>query len=113
MAEERISEFGVLLEGYKIEKQREQRLKTKQTKEQNIQGLWDSYKVCKTYRLEIIGEEKEKGTEGILKQWVKLTDPESQRTPNKINTLPHTKKTSKSKKAYTLAFYFHATENER
>lgn len=43
MAEERISEFGVLLEGYKIEKQREQRLKTKQTKEQNIQGLWDRY----------------------------------------------------------------------
>ena len=56
MAEERISEFGVLLEGYKIE-----------TKEQNIQGLWDSYKVCKTYTMEI-GEEKEKGTEGILKQ---------------------------------------------
>ena len=42
--------------------------KQNKTKEQNIQGLWDSYKVCKTYTMEIIGEEKEKGTEGILKQ---------------------------------------------
>ena len=41
--------------------------KQNKTKEQNIQGLWDSYKVCKTYTMEI-GEEKEKGTEGILKQ---------------------------------------------
>lgn len=60
--------FVILLEIYKIEKQREQRLKTKQIKEQNIQRLWDNYKICNTYTMEIIGEQKEKGTEGILKQ---------------------------------------------
>ena len=57
--------------------------------------------------MEIIGEKKEKGTEGILKQRVKTTDPESHRTPSKINTLPHTqKRQTKANKLYTLAFYF-------
>ena len=72
MAEEKISEFECIsIETSKAEKQREQGLKKKT--EQNIQGLWNNYKMCNNYKscnISVIGipegEKRGKGIEEIF-----------------------------------------------
>ena len=71
LAKERISELeSMIMETFKIKKQREKRLKKNPT-EQNIQELWNNLKSATG----LAGKERETGTEAIYETIMTQTFP--------------------------------------
>ena len=105
--------FVILLEIYKIEKQREQ--DSKQTKQKNkiFKDMGQLQNTQYIYNGNNRRKKRERNRRHIEAMSENHRSRISQNTKQDKYPPPHTKKTNKSKQALHIGILFHATENER